>query len=76
MTHLWYIRIMMIGSRVAQKAGSMRISSGTLAGTIEKEYFSPTGADKLVRSEPKGAGVPLCQYKKAEPSAEVRFLLS
>lgn len=55
----------------------MRISSGSFAETIEKEhFFSPTGVDKLVRSEPRGAGVPLCQYKKAEAGAEVRFLLN
>ena len=55
----------------------MRISSGSFAGTTEKEhFFSPTGVDKLVRSEPRGAGVPLCQYKEAEASAEVRFLLN
>lgn len=53
----------------------MRISSGSFAGTTEKEhFFSPTGVDKLVRNEPRGAGVPLCQYKKAEASTEIRCL--
>lgn len=54
----------------------MRISSEAFARTTEEEFFFPITVDKLVRSKPGVVVTLSANVKNAEPSVEVRFLLS